>query len=165
MYYGMLIMPFCLQGNVMNIFRLPLLNWFVVNGVAAYFLFIQDNLYWHFSGWMGIFGILVMLESVGWIVAGMYYFHRHKTSPNPTAKASYLITSGPYRFSRNPLYLAFTSMCLALSLFAHSPYFLISGLVFWLITDLYTIPYEEKFLSERFSQEWQHYSQQTRRWL
>ena len=161
----MLITSFCLQGNVMNIFRFPLLNWLVVNGIATYFLFIQDNLYWYFSGWMGILGILVMLESFAWIAVGMYYFRRHKTSPNPTTKASYLITCGPYRFSRNPLYLAFTSMCLGFSLLSHSPYFLISGLVFWLITDLYTIPHEEKFLSERFSQEWLQYSQRTRRWL
>ncbi|MEG7501661.1 isoprenylcysteine carboxylmethyltransferase family protein, partial [Providencia stuartii] len=37
--------------------------------------------------------------------------------------------------------------------------------VFWLVTDLYTIPQEEKFLSARFQEEWQRYSQQTRRWL
>lgn len=149
----------------MHIFRLPLLNWLVLNGLTAYYLHLKEGLYWAFSGWMGILGILVVLEAIGWIGASLYYFVQQKTSPNPTHQATSLITHGPYRLSRNPLYLAFTSLCLSLALFTHSPYFLISGLIFWLITDLYTIPQEEKFLSEKFKQEWRKYVQQTRRWL
>lgn len=161
----MLITSFYLQGNVMSIFKFPLLNWLILNGFAVYYLFLRDAFYWGFSGWMGILGILIALESLGWISASLYYFMRYKTSPNPATKAAYLITRGPFRLSRNPLYLAFTSMSLAFSFFTHSPYFLVSGLVFWLITDLYTIPQEEKYLSELFKDEWQQYSQHTRRWL
>ena len=149
----------------MRIFKLPFVNWLVLNGFAAYYLHLKEGLYWSFSGWMGIIGILVALEAFGWIGASLYYFLQQKTSPNPLAPASSLITRGPYRLSRNPLYLAFTSMSLSLALFSHSPYFLVSGLVFWLITDLYTIPEEEKFLSAHFKDEWQSYAQQTRRWL
>lgn len=161
----MLIVSFCLQGHMMSIFKFPFLNWLILNGFAVYYLFLRDSFYWSFSGWMGILGILVALESLGWVLASLYYFIRYKTSPNPISKVTYLITSGPFRLSRNPLYLAFTSMSLAFSFFASSPYFLVSGLVFWLITDLYTIPQEEKYLSELFKNEWQQYCQQTRRWL
>ncbi len=161
----MLITPCWLTGNVMNIFKLPLLNWLVANGIAVYFLSRQGLLDWTFSGWMGILGILVALESVSWVATSLYYFYKHKTSPNPTVKATHLVTNGPYRFSRNPMYLAFTSMSLALAFFSHSSYFLVAGLVFWLITDLYTIPQEERFLSASFKNEWGDYSKQTRRWL
>lgn len=149
----------------MNIFKLPLITWVVLNSIALYVLHVKNNFLWSFSGWTGILALLVALESFGWIVASLYYFHRYKTSPNPTIETTALITKGPFRLSRNPLYLAFTSMCLSLALFTHSPYFLVSGLVFWLITDLYTIPYEEQFLAEHFKEEWRHYSRQTRRWL
>ncbi len=161
----MLIASFCLQGNIMSIFKLPLLNWFFVNAFAAYYLYSQDAFCWHFAGWMGILGILIILESLVWIGMSLYYFFQYKTSPNPTTQASHLITHGPYRFSRNPMYLAFTSMSLSFALFAQSPYFLVSGLVFWLITDLYTIPQEERFLAEHFKDEWDAYSKNTRRWL
>ncbi|HGN1704779.1 TPA: isoprenylcysteine carboxylmethyltransferase family protein [Providencia rettgeri] len=149
----------------MSMFKYPLLNWLIVNGIAAYYLFRQGTLDWQFSGWMGILGILVALESVSWVVISLYYFFKHRTSPNPMVKATYLVTDGPYRLSRNPMYLAFTSMSLALAFFTHSPYFLVAGLVFWLLTDLYTIPQEERFLAEAFSTEWEHYRKQTRRWL
>ncbi|MEX9611412.1 isoprenylcysteine carboxylmethyltransferase family protein [Providencia manganoxydans] len=149
----------------MNIFRLPLLTWIVLNSIALYVLHVKNNFLWSFSGWMGILAILVALESFGWIAVSLYYFHCYNTSPNPTNKAKALITKGPFRLSRNPLYLAFTSMCISLALFTHSSYFLVSGLVFWLITDLYTIPLEERYLAEHFKEEWRQYSQQTRRWL
>ncbi|EOG1931780.1 isoprenylcysteine carboxylmethyltransferase family protein [Providencia stuartii] len=149
----------------MRIFRLPFLNWLIFNAIAFYYLDMKNSLSWNFSGWMGILAILVALESFGWIAASLYYFYRYKTSPNPIVQATALITEGPFKFSRNPLYLAFTSLCVSLALFTQSPYFLVSGLVFWLVTDLYTIPQEEKFLSARFQEEWQRYSQQTRRWL
>ncbi|MBG5918031.1 methyltransferase family protein [Providencia stuartii] len=149
----------------MSIFRLPFLNWLILNIIAFYALYAKNILAWSFSGWTGVLGILVALESFGWIAASLYYFYRFKTSPNPISPATALITEGPFRFSRNPLYLAFTSMCVSLALFTQSPYFLVSGLVFWLITDLYTIPQEEKCLAEHFKAEWQRYRQQTRRWL
>lgn len=149
----------------MRILKYPLLNWLVANGVAVYFLFKHDALVWQFSGWMGILGILVTLESVSWVATSLFYFYKHKTSPNPSVQATHLVTNGPYRLSRNPMYLAFTSMSLALAFFSHSPYFLVSGLVFWLMTDLYTIPQEERFLSTAFSEEWERYRKQTRRWL
>ncbi|EJD6537992.1 MULTISPECIES: methyltransferase family protein [Providencia] len=149
----------------MKILKFPLLNWLIVNGVAVYFLFKQGALDWYFSGWLGVLGILVALESVSWVATSLFYFYKHKTSPNPSVRATHLITNGPYRLSRNPMYLAFTSMSLALALLTHSPYFLVSGLVFWLVTDLYTIPQEENFLAKSFKAEWDSYHKQTRRWL
>ncbi|EKT62402.1 methyltransferase family protein [Providencia burhodogranariea] len=149
----------------MNIFRLSFLNWLILNGIAVSLLYANGLFSWSFSGWVGILAILVALESFGWIATSLFYFIRHKTSPNPMNQATFLITQGPFRLSRNPLYLAFTSMSISVALFTHSPYFLVSGLIYWLITDLYTIPQEEKFLSEHFGDEWASYSQQTRRWL
>lgn len=149
----------------MRILRLPFLNWFVLNGFAGYLLYMQNDLSCCFSGWMGILAILITLESIAWIAVSLFYFRQYKTSPNPIVQATFLITEGPFRLSRNPLYLAFTSMSLSFALFTHSPNFLISGLLFWLITDLYTIPQEEKFLAKHFETEWLKYSRQTRRWL
>nr|WP_282553240.1 isoprenylcysteine carboxylmethyltransferase family protein [Providencia sneebia] len=149
----------------MNILKFPFINWLVLNGIAAYFLYIKGALIFNYSSWLGIIAILVVLESFGWIGMSLVYFRRHKTSSNPMIQASTLITDGPFKFSRNPIYLALTSMSIGFALFTHSFYFLLAGFIFWLLTDLYTIPHEEKFLSGRFKEEWHRYSRQTRRWL
>lgn len=110
----------------MSIFRLPFLNWLFLNGIAVYLLHIKGLFSWNISGWVGILAILVVLESVGWIATSLFYFIRYKTSPNPMIQATCLITQGPFRLSRNPLYLAFTSMSVSFALFTHSPYFLVN---------------------------------------
>ncbi|MDH0355542.1 isoprenylcysteine carboxylmethyltransferase family protein [Morganella sp. GD04133] len=116
----------------MAVFRLSFLNWLIINGIAAVWLYAKDALVIQFSGWSGILAILIGLESLGWIGASLVYFRRHNTTPNPLGEATHLITG---------------------------------GLIFWLITDLFSIPQEEKCLAATFKQEWTAYCQQTRRWL
>ena len=149
----------------MAVFRLPFLNWLIINAIAAAWLYAKDALVIQFSGWSGILAILIGLESLGWIGASLVYFRRHNTTPNPLGEATHLITGGPFRLSRNPVYLALTTACIGFALLTHSYCFLIGGLIFWLITDLFSIPQEEKFLAGKFKQEWTAYCQQTRRWL
>ncbi|EMD5260811.1 isoprenylcysteine carboxylmethyltransferase family protein, partial [Providencia stuartii] len=72
----------------MSIFRLPFLNWLILNTIAFYALYAKNILAWSFSGWTGVLGILVALESFGWIAASLYYFYRFKTSPNPISPAT-----------------------------------------------------------------------------
>ncbi|WP_413491703.1 methyltransferase family protein [Morganella psychrotolerans] len=149
----------------MAIFRLPFLNWLILNGLAAGWLYLKGGLIFQFSGWTGILALLTGLESLGWIGAALVYFRRHNTTVNPLGEATSLITGGPFRLSRNPVYLALTTACIGFALLTHSFYFLVAGLIFWLITDLFSIPQEEQFLAGRFKKQWTQYCQQTRRWL
>jgi protein-S-isoprenylcysteine O-methyltransferase Ste14 len=76
-----------------------------------------------------------------------------------------LITSGPYRFSRNPLYLGGNGFVfLGAALFLGSPGGLILTVLAVFAAD-FMIRREEKQLEHDFGEEWLRYKSQVRRWL
>jgi protein-S-isoprenylcysteine O-methyltransferase Ste14 len=87
------------------------------------------------------------------------------TSPNPGVPTSAIVTQGPYRFSRNPIYLAFTLLTLGLAAARNSrwPVLLLPGAV--LTTERGAIEPEERYLEQRFGDAYRAYKQRVRRWL
>ncbi len=81
------------------------------------------------------------------------------------AKPTEVIASGPYRLSRNPMYLAWALINLGVGLIVNGGWvvmFLIGALLF---THLITIPSEERSLERRFGQSYISYKGRVRRWL
>ena len=78
---------------------------------------------------------------------------------------SRLIRSGVFRFSRNPIYLAFALLHLACALSLASPGMLLTlALVLWVMHS-HVIAEEEAFHARRFGPQWRSYRERTRRWL
>jgi len=76
-----------------------------------------------------------------------------------------LITSGPYRFSRNPLYLGGNVFIfLGTALLFGSPAAVIITFVHLPLVDL-LIRREEKQLESNFGEKWRQYRRRARRWL
>ena len=95
-------------------------------------------------------------------VRRMFILH---TSPNPRQPATALVLSGPYRFTRNPMYIGLTLMYLGLALIFHLTWGLVLlPVVVWLIT-LWVIVPEEKYLEQKFGMEYISYKSKVRRWL
>jgi protein-S-isoprenylcysteine O-methyltransferase Ste14 len=114
-------------------------------------------------------GVALVLASVGLVVgiASMVSFWRAKTTINPTrpAATSSLVTSGAFRFTRNPMYLS-----LLLYLFAWAAYLsnllaLLFVPVFVLYINEFQIKPEERVLSSLFGPEYAAYKERVRRWL
>jgi protein-S-isoprenylcysteine O-methyltransferase Ste14 len=79
---------------------------------------------------------------------------------------SALITNGPFRFSRNPLYLGgnvfiFGGAALVLG----SPSALIFTIFHLPFVDLFMVRREEKQLEQKFGDEWTNYKKKVRRWI
>jgi protein-S-isoprenylcysteine O-methyltransferase Ste14 len=89
---------------------------------------------------------------------------RH-TTIIPHADAKTLITGGPYRFTRNPMYLALTIgyVGAALAMNALGPLLLLS-VPLWVL-EKKTIPFEEANLTRIFGDEYRAYQQRVRRWI
>lgn len=108
-----------------------------------------------------------VLIAFGVVVTGLaaVSFLRAKTSIIPRQRPDAIITSGLYRFSRNPIYLADAAMLAGagLVLGALSVVIVLPGFV-GLITRRY-ISGEEAGLAARFPEEWAAYSARVRRWL
>lgn len=76
-----------------------------------------------------------------------------------------LVTDGPFRFSRNPMYLGFLLVLLATAFFVNNWWALLAPLAFWLASALWYIPFEERTLRATFGGAYDEYARTTRRWV
>src|SRR5882672_10702712 len=76
-----------------------------------------------------------------------------------------IVRKGPYRFSRNPIYLAFSLLQLGLSLWVNSLALLITLIPAITLIWLVVIAREERYLEARFPSEYLPYQASVRRWL
>lgn len=94
-------------------------------------------------------------------------FRTHQTTVDPRdpAKTSSLITTGVFRYSRNPIYLAMALLIVANGVVLHDWGALILALVFCAYIEYFQIRPEEHALRQAFGDAYIRYSQRTRRWL
>jgi protein-S-isoprenylcysteine O-methyltransferase Ste14 len=99
--------------------------------------------------------------------AGNMAFRRAKTTVNPfrPQNATALVTSGIYRFTRNPMYLGLTLLLLGWALFLCSAWALAGPVLFVLYVGRFQIKPEEKILSAKFGAAYSEYVSRVRRWL
>ncbi len=94
-----------------------------------------------------------------------WQFKNAKTRIEPWQPTSSIITTGPYRYSRNPIYLAFAIAGAGIALAFNTYWMLLSLLVFVLIANKLVIEREEKYLEGKFGESYLNYRRETRRWL
>jgi len=115
------------------------------------------------------------LESLlGWglLVAGVllavsaaYLFRRAGTTPNPTKPTSALVIWGPYRFTRNPMYVGMTMLYLGGTLLLNDPWPLAFLPVVIALVQRYVIAREEAYLERKFGDAYRAYRARVRRWI
>jgi len=108
----------------------------------------------------GLIGVGLGLDALGG-------FAKRKTTVNPhhPERASDLVTSGVYRFTRNPMYLGIVLVSLAVPLLLSTALGLIGPLVLVAaLTQLQIVP-EERHLTDLFGADYTAYQSKVRRWL
>jgi protein-S-isoprenylcysteine O-methyltransferase Ste14 len=76
-----------------------------------------------------------------------------------------IVRAGPYRFSRNPIYLAFSLLQLGIAIWVNSLWLLATLAVAVAIMQYVVIPREEQYLERRFGSQYLEYKSSVRRWL
>lgn len=114
-----------------------------------------------------IAAIIVGLIGLGISVAGSISFLRAKTTLNPKklADTSILVISGIYRFTRNPMYLGILIMLVAWGMFLGNVLSLLWTITFILYMHRYQIQPEERFLQDKFGDEFVLYKTKVRPWI
>ena len=109
----------------------------------------------------------VVAFALGFIVMmwALWRFRQSGTPALPTDRASSLVTTGPFRFSRNPMYLGIVVMLLAIAWWLGSWPMLIAPVGFWGFMSLVRIPYEEQQLRDIFGEAYASYTEKVRRWI
>jgi protein-S-isoprenylcysteine O-methyltransferase Ste14 len=113
--------------------------------------------------------LTVILVVAGGVVAGLgvVSFRRAQTTVNPLRPqaASSLVTTGIYRFSRNPMYLGILLLLAGVAVFLANAAALIVLPAFVVYMNLFQIKPEERALSAIFGPELTAYQQRVRRWM
>lgn len=117
------------------------------------------------GGWVVPFGWLLVAQGAALMAWAAWLFPRHRTSVVPHRKPDNIITSGPYRFSRNPIYLADALMLAGAALIMQSLIGLVLVPVFMAVITWRFIKGEEARLSAAYPDEAAAFFRQTRRWL
>jgi len=107
----------------------------------------------------------LILFGLGLIGYCAWLFKQAQTCIEPWRATSSIITKGPYRYSRNPIYLGFAIAGSGIALAFNTGWMLLSVLAFVLIANKLVIEREEEYLERKFGESYSNYRQETRRWF
>ena len=108
----------------------------------------------------------VGLGSMGLLLGSLAEFGRRGTTVDPVRPgASALVTTGPHRLTRNPMYVGMAGMLTAHAIAVRSPRALVPAALFVVVIDRWQIPAEESVLRDRFGDAYETYASKTSRWL
>lgn len=112
-----------------------------------------------YAGWAGL------AVGAGLDLSAMITMARANANILPHRAATRLVTWGPFRVSRNPIYLGNTVMTASAALAFGKLWLLLAAVVAALVTHRLAILREEVHLAANFGGEWQAYVSRTSRWL
>jgi protein-S-isoprenylcysteine O-methyltransferase Ste14 len=110
-------------------------------------------------------GVMVTVLAIALFVSAVRTLRAAGTPIPGNRPTTTVVRTGPYRFSRNPIYLAFSLLQLGLSLWVNSLALLITLIPAVALMWLVVIPREERYLEARFPSEYSPYKASVRRWL
>jgi protein-S-isoprenylcysteine O-methyltransferase Ste14 len=83
----------------------------------------------------------------------------------PFEPTQYLITRGPYAYTRNPIYLSYLAIWPGWTLFYGSVTVAVGALLLWLALSFIILPYEERGLTQQHGEAYRRYREQVHRWF
>ncbi len=111
------------------------------------------------SGYIVI--VLALLIDVWAIVT----FRRNNANMMPHKAASQLLLTGPFAYSRNPIYFANVLLTVGFAYALGSRWFLLGALVLFVLLSEMAIKREERHMEENFGDHWRDYCKAVRRWI
>ncbi len=141
----------------------------VAGGLVSWLIATLDlDVSWLSDGRGDLVAALAGVAGVGVMVSGVIAFRAASTTVNPhdIESASAFVSTGPYRFTRNPMYLGMALLIAAFSLGLGSILGLIVGEVFFVaIMTRVQIRPEERMLASKLGVIYEQYCAKVRRWL
>ena len=112
-----------------------------------------------------IFGGVLILLAIGLFVSAVRTFRAAGTPVPGNQPTTTIVRTGPYRFSRNPIYLAFSLLQLGIAFWVNSVWLVVTLVAAVAVMSLVVIPKEEWYLERRFPSEYPPYRSSVRRWI
>lgn len=110
-------------------------------------------------------GLLLIALAAALMTSLTYAFRRSGSPPDPRLETTAIIDSGPFRYSRNPVYVAFALLQIALGFVMNNAWIIFLAIPAVLAMQQIVIVREEAYLEARFGDEYLCYKRRVRRWL
>jgi protein-S-isoprenylcysteine O-methyltransferase Ste14 len=110
-------------------------------------------------------GLVLMILALVLMTRASGLFRKAGNSFGLQDGGSVLITSGPFRLSRNPIYLSMLMWLTGLAVLLGSLISFLFPLLFFLLANFFIIPYEEKDLEQKLGEQYIEYRRRVRRWF
>ena len=112
-----------------------------------------------------LFGLVAVVSGLLLIRQCRRLLEVSRTTIDPKENPTALLTKGPYRYSRNPIYGGLLLITFGIAFTLASPIAFIGPVVFFLFIHNNVIPREEKNLTNAFGVEYERYQTRVRRWI
>ncbi|HMF90884.1 MAG TPA: isoprenylcysteine carboxylmethyltransferase family protein [Candidatus Angelobacter sp.] len=139
---------------------------------AIYLTAIGTGLLLHFvwpisfvPRWARLFGALIAVFAATLFIWSIRTFLSAGTPVPGNQPTTTIVQAGPYRFTRNPIYLAFSLFQTGIALAINDAWILVMLLPAIAVMSFVVIPREERYLEARFGEEYARYKARVRRWL
>ena len=110
-------------------------------------------------------GVICVLVSLPLALATLRVLSRAHTPVDPMKPTTALVTEGPFRYSRNPIYLALTLLYVGVTFLVNALWILLLVVPVLLVIRYGVIAREEAYLTRKFGDPYRQYTTQVRRWL
>jgi protein-S-isoprenylcysteine O-methyltransferase Ste14 len=114
------------------------------------------------AGWVGGLVFVLALALFGWAILTIIRAGSNVPTNMPTTT---VVESGPYRFTRNPIYLGMFLGLVGLAIGFDSLWLLGTLVPFALVIRYGVVAREEAYLERKFGDAYRHYCARVRRWL
>jgi protein-S-isoprenylcysteine O-methyltransferase Ste14 len=151
-------------ADTANVIVRPPIAWAlaVLAGLALNWLMPLPFLLAAVSGWLGAIVFALALALVAWAISTMTRAGSNVPTRLPTTT---IVETGPYRFTRNPIYLGMVLGLIGLAIALNSLWPLTTLVPFALVIRYGVITREEAYLERKFGDVYRRYRARVRRWL
>lgn len=115
--------------------------------------------------WAAVIGAALLAGAIGLGFAGVRAFRRARTNVDPRRPALVLVEDGPFRWTRNPMYLGMVLLQVGLALAFSLDWALVFAPAVWAVLHFGVVLREEQYLTARFGAPYADYLTRSRRWL
>jgi protein-S-isoprenylcysteine O-methyltransferase Ste14 len=110
----------------------------------------------------GLIVIFLALLLIGWAIQT---FRKANTNVLTSRATLAIVGTGPFAYSRNPIYVAIIVSFIGFALAVDSLWFLIAMVVMFFVLEFGVIAREESYLTKKFGQKYLEYKHKVRRWV
>ena len=110
-------------------------------------------------------GFLIIIISFLLVFFSVGLFRKNNEDPNPTTRSVQLMTSGIYRYTRNPMYLALILFQIGIGVSLSFIHISLMSILTMILLHYFVVIREEIYLKKIFGQEYDIYASASRRWI